>query len=92
MTLQKIVPPWTKEQVDTLNAYQASGVMHAFTCVNRDDGKHEVRHGDTGTLTAREDGWHCEDCGYIQRWAHAFMADAEWLKERIAAYEELAKK
>jgi hypothetical protein len=65
---EKIVAPWTPEQVAQLNRYQTLGVMHPFTCPRG--------HGD---LTATPDGWVCSGCAYTQDWAHLFMADQETL-------------
>lgn len=70
-----LFPPWTDEQVQSLNAYQRAGFMHPFTCPNRSDGQHRNDGSDLGTLVAGTDGWWCRDCEYTQRWAHAFMAD-----------------
>lgn len=62
----KIVAPWTDEQVAALNRFQTSGFVHEFTC--RDD------HGaNSRVLVAHRDGWHCPSCSYRQNWAHASM-------------------
>jgi hypothetical protein len=58
----RIYAPWTAEQVEALNRWQASGVWHPFTCP---DGH--------GPLMATPTGWTCM-CAYTQGWAHAFMA------------------
>lgn len=67
-----VTAPFTTEQVESLNGYQSSGVMHEFTCGN---GGHSH-----GRLRATSDGWVCdfEGCDYTQDWAHAFMADGGW--------------
>lgn len=65
--------PWTEEQVASLNAYQASGRYHPFTCANRSEPGHQERHGDLGVLVATKDGWICPDCDYTQDWAHWSM-------------------
>lgn len=71
-TTDHIRPPWTPDQVATLNAFQERGGMHPFTCGND-------QHPVSVVLMARRDGWHCPDpaCDYRQFWAHAFMADRE---------------
>lgn len=61
--------PWTAAQIEALNAYQALGYVHEFTCSN-EQGDCKVR-----TLTATPDGWVCLGCGYKQDWAHGWMAD-----------------
>jgi hypothetical protein len=58
------VAPWSKDQVDALNAYQATGAFHPFTCGT--DSQHPV-------LVATLEGWRCRACGYEQNWCHAFM-------------------
>lgn len=65
--------PWTEEQVACLNAYQAHGRYHPFTCPNRSEEGHQERHGDLGVLVATTDGWVCPDCDYTQDWAHDSM-------------------
>ena len=61
------VPPWDAEQVRSLNAYQAAGVMHPFTSMSGTD------------LIATTDGWIERDGGpVVQTWAHAWMADWSW--------------
>lgn len=63
--------PWTDEQVESANGYQAEGVFHPFTC------------GECGNdLKAERDGWRCptEGCTYTQDWAHDFMLDGSWRK------------
>jgi len=71
----EIRPPWTDEQVERLNAYQAAGKMHPFSCPDREEPGHEIINGDLGTLTATNDGWVCTGCGYTQDWARESMAD-----------------
>lgn len=61
--------PWTDEQVKNLNAFQACGFMHPFTC-----GNDQCRCD----LTATNAGWVCPRCDYTQDWAHDFMASGEW--------------
>jgi len=83
--LDGVVAPFTAEQVDSLNGYQASGMGHPFTCPRRGDGEHTrpvtrvdgvVVPGDV--LVAATFGWMCPTCGYPQDWAHQFMADGSW--------------
>jgi len=73
--MAKVRAPFSAEQVASLNAYQASGAFHEFTCGNDlcpgVDGEHAV-------LVAQEDGWRCPACPYTQGWAHEFMADGSW--------------
>lgn len=78
-----VYAPFTEEQIESLNGYQASGVMHPFTCDGpRMDAAHkaytEAHGGDYGQLVATAAGWHCPVCDYKQFWAHAFMADGSW--------------
>ena len=68
--MDPINAPWTEEQVEALNLFQSSGIMHPFTC-----GADDCRR----TLVAHEDGWHCPrtGCTYHQDWAHGGMADRQ---------------
>jgi hypothetical protein len=65
--------PWTTGEVASLNAYQAAGVMHSFTC-----GKDECRASHRDVLLATPSGWVCRHCGYRQCWAHTWMTDGSW--------------
>jgi hypothetical protein len=65
-----IAAPWSDEQVIKLNDYQQCGWVHGYTCVNRGNPSH-FGTGSEGLLEARNDGWHCDVCGYHQTWAHA---------------------
>lgn len=69
--------PFTPDEVESLNGYQCSGVMHPFTCGsgNRRDAAHTDGEG---VLVAQEDGWHCPFCDYRQSWCHPWMADWSW--------------
>lgn len=61
-----IKAPWTPAQVDALNAYQALGYVHPFTCA--------MCNG--RVMRATEFGWVCPvNCGYAQNWCHEWMAD-----------------
>jgi hypothetical protein len=73
----KVSAPWTPEQVDSLNRYQESGLMHPYTCPNRGTG-HPDGAADRGVLVATVDGWTCPDCTYTQDWAHPWSADGTW--------------
>jgi hypothetical protein len=81
--MDKVVAPFTLDQVASLNAYQVAGVMHPFTC-----GGHTHGHGGI-RLIAAEDGWRCasDDCNYRQDWAHSFMADWSWRGLAISTVE-----
>lgn len=85
----KLVAPWTEEQVATLNRYQASGIGHQYTCGwDTCGGKEET--GLRMPLVATDRGWCCSwrECSYTQDWAHGFDADAGVLAARIQAFED----
>lgn len=67
--------PWTPGQVESLNAFQAAGAFHPFTCGND---ACPAADGQRGVLAAREYGWACLGCDYTQYWAHAWMTDWSW--------------
>lgn len=79
--MSRIKAPFTPEQVEALNRYQADTRYHAFTCGrNRTDDAHrkyaaEHKQSDYGILVAAREGWICPVCGYRQEWAHGFMAE-----------------
>lgn len=62
---------WTKDQVESANAYQAAGIFHEFTCGGKDCRK---------VLIATPSGWMCPQCDYTQDWAHSWMLDWSWKK------------
>ncbi len=86
--MDKIVPPWTSEQVAALNSYQRAGRFHPFTCGNRDENRR--RHRKHPVLRATRVGWVCDACGYRQTWAHAFMATPEASQPLRFAEEKVA--
>ena len=81
--MSKVYAPFTPARVASLNAFQASGAFHEFTCGS-----------DATVLMAREDGWHCPACTYTQDWAYEPMADESWRtrpdsNRRFASFKEL---
>ena len=69
--------PWTDEEVENLNRWQAAGYVHELTCPNEHEGSR--------VLIADSAGWYCGGCEYTQTWAHNFMLQGppanplEWL-------------
>ena len=61
----KIVAPFSSEQVEALNKYQANDLVHEYTCGAED--RSQCPSG--GTLIATPDGWVCPCGKYTQRWA-----------------------
>ncbi len=62
--------PWTEDQVNSLNGYQACGFHHPFTF---GDEPNKV------DLIATTDGWVAIEGGsVVQDWAHSFMLNWEW--------------
>ncbi len=78
----KVVPPYTLDQVDSINGYQTSSQFHPFTCVNRHDGNSGTFAPlwEVSVLVADESGLYCLGCDYRQTWVHRFMADGSWKK------------
>lgn len=75
--------PWTEEQVNNLNEYQAFRQHHPFTCGTK--GCNHV------SLVATKDGWTCPNCKkWVQTWAHDFMADGSW-KQGYEQFNHLVK-
>lgn len=73
--MAKITAPFSDAQVEALNEFQKSGVMHPFTCGKNKSKKCKLSDIHEGFLVATKNGWVCPDCGYRQDWAHDFMAD-----------------
>lgn len=81
-TPTEICAPFTSEQVDALNRWQAEGPGHPFTCA----ALHST--GRSPVLNATHSGWICPDpaCDYTQDWALAVMADlTAWPKLAVPA-------
>lgn len=70
----RIKAPWTAETVKALNAYQAAGPYHPFTCPHA--------HPDGRDLYATTEGWRCRHCDYTQDWAISGAID---IGKRLAA-------
>lgn len=65
-------PPWSDDQVNSLNEYQKCGYCHPFTY---GDDPNQV------DLIATRDGWVAVENGpIVQDWAHPFMSDWSWKK------------
>lgn len=76
---ERLVAPWTPEQVDALNEYQTDAPMHPFTCPHRDLPAHKYHEDrERGLLEATPEGWRCKKCAYTQEWAYPWMADLSW--------------
>ena len=77
---QKVGVPFSEDQVESLQAFQESGVMHPFTCGGCDSRE---------PLQVGRQGFFCPHCSYRQDWAHWFMANWQWVyahfKSRTAA-------
>lgn len=72
--MTQVEAPWNDDQVQSLNAYQASGAFHPFT--GRND---LLPMGQDDVLVAAVEGWRSEvDPTYRQNWAWAWMADWSW--------------
>lgn len=89
MKFVEIHAPWTDEQVVQLNRFQNLGVMHPFTC-----GWRERHPGEDGTLVATRLGWECPapGCDYSQGWAHAAMADKDFLDTQEKFIENMRER
>lgn len=54
--MEKLIPPFTKENIILFDKYQSSGLFHPYTCVNCKP----------GILKMKETGLYCPDCDYTQ--------------------------
>lgn len=81
--MNQVKAPWTADQVASLNAFQADGRMHDFTC-NRS-------YCDSRTLIATASGWYCSGiaCSYQQDWAYDWMCNWDWKRMLDAIHGEL---
>lgn len=66
-------PPFTTEEIQSFNEYQKVGIMHPYTCGNRE-------HSGDDLLFAKEDGLYCPTCEYKQDNVLQWLIDNEWKK------------
>lgn len=66
--MNQIKAPFTQDQVNHINEFQESGLVHPFTCPN-----------DSSVLLAHCAGLECPNCDYMQDWVHDVMADGTML-------------
>jgi hypothetical protein len=72
--------PWNEYDVQTLNLFQSSAILHPYTC-----GDELCRRSTMAApLVAHPDGWRCQHCSYTQNWASSVMLD-RGLLERMQA-------
>jgi hypothetical protein len=76
--MKQIKAPFTQDQVNHINEFQNSNLVHPFTCGN-----------DSTPLIAQRDGLHCPNCDYKQDWVHDAMADGSFLAEVAAVFNRL---
>jgi len=76
--MDKITAPFSDDQVNALNAFQAAGFVHPFTCCSH-EGCDRQKQENEGTLIATTNGWVCPCGKYTQDWAHSSMADTNLL-------------
>lgn len=76
--MEKIESKFTNSEIENLNLFQSSGMMHPFTCSGHNIPECERSAGiSEGVLTATADGWVCPCGKYTQNWAHKFMAEGK---------------
>lgn len=84
--INKIIAPFSSDQVARLNEFQSLGFVHPFTC----GGAYCVRsdRDDGGVLIATPDGWQCPCGKYRQDWAHGYMIDVQRLREDFEHFKK----
>jgi hypothetical protein len=73
LNFDRVKAPWSKDQVESINAYQSSKFIHPFTC-----GSEIVHKYPESILEADLYALHCKKCSYLQSWVYSFMADWSW--------------
>lgn len=64
-------PFWQQPFPSNMREWQASHMVHPYTCPNRGDGQHVDNGRDLGVLTVIDDTHLiCDSCGYEQFWTH----------------------
>ena len=76
--MEKVMAPFSKEQVESLKMYQNHLEMHPFTCGSPDDIQecHRRNGMNEGILIPMEEGWVCPCGQYRQNWCHEHMLTA----------------
>ena len=73
--------PWTDEQIELLQSWQDSEVVHPYTCGNCDP---PLR--DEEPLVPTPQGWVCPHCDYTQDWA---LEIPELVPKRYSFFEDI---
>ena len=74
--MEKIEAGFTNSEIQNLNLFQKSSIMHPFTCSGHNIAECERSSGvSEGVLIATADGWVCPCGKYTQNWAHKFMSE-----------------
>ena len=74
---QRILAPFTPEQVEALNHFQHKGRFHPFTGDAASAGRKSRSECPDREclLIATPEGWVCPCGSYTQNWAHSFMIE-----------------
>jgi hypothetical protein len=72
----KVVSPFSQEQIDSLQAFQECEMMHPYTC-------HECEK----ILIPSELGLSCSEHGLVQTWALEFTANGHWHTHEVQMLE-----
>ncbi len=67
--MDRVMAPFTEDQVASVKEYQASGSFHPFTC--------PACHG-SPVLAIEESRLYCTTCKYEQTWVWDMMANWMW--------------
>jgi hypothetical protein len=76
--MKQIKAPFTQDQVNHINEFQESNIVHPFTCGN-----------DGSILFAHCAGLECSSCDYTQDWVHEGMADGTFLLDQAALLKSM---
>ena len=74
--MEKILAPFTEEQVEKLKLWQESG-FHPFTCCSH-DGCDRLKQPNEGELIPTTEGWICPCGKWKQNWCHGFMLEDKY--------------
>lgn len=62
-----IFPPYTQDEIDSINGYQEQECFHNYRCF-----EHQV------PLVAQEGGLYCPQCDWVQTYCLRFIGDFSW--------------
>jgi len=79
---QRVLAPWTPEQVQSMRAYQASQYTSTLCCLN-------VLHRPNVAFEVEPEGMVCPSCAARREWVHEGIANGTWRVIELEQAEQI---